>query len=349
MARISGRPELIKKINKSLIKKIIIEKAPITKPQLSKILDLSLPTVNKAVDELLEEGIVKIHQNTIEVKGSGKKPIFYEINGDCVTVLVAYFNNNILLIREYNLLSEIKNEKRINIENDITVESFLLHLNEMFSESQNRENITSISIGIPGVIENNNCISGAYTLKNFNGINLRKIIEEKFKVKAAVENDVNLIAMGILGKLNPNIENLVYLFLGKGIGTGIIINNKLYKGKSNFAGEIGEISLPNEESIEDKYKSAVKNNDEEKIRKIINFILAINISLLNPDVIIINSSIFKLRQSLLNEIYIKLKEKFGEHNTPEIYLDEKDTENGVDGALKMAFLKDNNDLNIVGK
>lgn len=349
MARISGKPELIKKINMSLIRKAITENSPITKPQLSKKLNLSLPTVNKAVDELLKEKVVKICQNVIKVKGSGKKPIFYEINGDCITVLTAYFNNNTLFLREYNLLSEIKNEKIINTQNGITVEKFLKYLDEMFLDSVSKKNITAISVGIPGVIEKNDCISGAHTLKDFNGINLKKIIEDKYGIKVVVENDANLITMGILEKLDPKIENLIYLFLSRGIGTGIIIDNKLYKGKSNFAGEIGEILLLDGETIEEKYKSAIENRDKENLKKIINFILTVNISLLNPDIVIINSSIFKINQNLLNKIYIELKEKFGECNVPEIYLDEKEVENGIEGALKMAFLKSNNDFTVVGK
>lgn len=312
-------------------------------------MDLSLPTVNKAVDELLEKGVVKICESMIEVKGCGKKPTFYEINGDSSTIITVYFKKNILFMREYNLLSEIKNEKILSIENNITVESFLEYLNDMFTESKSKENITIISIGIPGVIEKNNCISGAYSLKHFNGVNLKNVIEEKFGVKTTIENDVNLIAMGILEKLNSNIKNLVYLFLSEGIGTGTILNNKLYKGKSNFAGEVGEILFFDGESVEEKYKQAIKNHDKDKIRKIISFILNVNISVLNPDIIIINSSMFKLEQVLLNDIYKELKEKFGENNTPKIYLDEKDIENGIEGTMKMAFLKNNNDFSIVSK
>ena len=111
MATINGKPKIIKEINMALVRKNIIRYSPITKPELSKLLGLSLPTVNKCVDELLEKEIVKVFEGEIQVKGSGKKPIFYEINSDHVSYIAAYFKGTILTVREYNLLGKIKNEK----------------------------------------------------------------------------------------------------------------------------------------------------------------------------------------------------------------------------------------------
>ena len=349
MTKISGKPEIIKKINTNLVKKAIIENAPITKPQLSKMLNLSLPTINKTVEELLLIGEVRKCENKIEVKGSGKKPVFYEVNGDSITSIIVYFKNNFLYMKEYNILSEIKNEKKYHINKDFEIEKFLNILNKMYNESKNKENIRSISIGIPGEIEKNGCISGAYTLTNFNGINLQKIIEEKYNIEVKIENDVNLIAIGLLEKVPSDIKNLVYLFLGEGIGTGILIDKKLYKGKSNFAGEIGEILLFDGKTIEEKYKLTIESNNKEEIKRIILFILTINISILNPDIIIINSSIYKITKKIFDEILKKLKEKFGENNIPEIYLDEKDLENGIEGTLKMASFKNKDNLSIIDK
>ena len=48
MATINGKPKIIKEINMALVRKNIIRHSPITKPELSKLLGLSLPTVNKS-------------------------------------------------------------------------------------------------------------------------------------------------------------------------------------------------------------------------------------------------------------------------------------------------------------
>ena len=63
MTTINGKPKIIKEINMALVRKNIIRNSPITKPELSKLLGLSLPTINKCVDELLEKEIVKVLAN----------------------------------------------------------------------------------------------------------------------------------------------------------------------------------------------------------------------------------------------------------------------------------------------
>ena len=155
MATINGKPKIIKEINMALVRKNIIRHSPITKPELSKLLGLSLPTVNKCVDELLEKEIVKVFEGEIQVKGSGKKPIFYEINSDHVSYIAVYFKGTILTVREYNLLGKIKNEKVKKLKEDSDEKVLISVLDKIIKESKNKENIEAISIGVAGIVEEN--------------------------------------------------------------------------------------------------------------------------------------------------------------------------------------------------
>ena len=179
MATINGKPKIIKEINMALVRKNIIRHSPITKPELSKLLGLSLPTVNKCVDELLEKEIVKVFEGEIQVKGSGKKPIFYEINSDHVSYIAAYFKGTILTVREYNLLGKIKNEKVKKLKEDSDEKVLISVLDKIIKESKNKENIEAISIGVAGIVEENGSINNVYTLKKFNGVFLKRILEER--------------------------------------------------------------------------------------------------------------------------------------------------------------------------
>lgn len=65
-----------------------------------------------------------------------------------------------------------------------------------------------------------------------------------------IENDVNLMTIGEYYKGSGfNIPNLVYLFIGNGIGSGIIINGQFYKGSHTAAGEIGYMFIGNESNF----------------------------------------------------------------------------------------------------
>lgn len=349
MATINGKPKIIKEINMALVRKNIIRHSPITKPELSKLLGLSLPTVNKCVDELLEKEIVKVFEGEIQVKGSGKKPIFYEINSDHVSYIAAYFKGTILTVREYNLLGKIKNEKVKKLKEDSDEKVLISVLDKIIKESKNKENIEAISIGVAGIVEENGSINNVYTLKKFNGVFLKRILEERYNIPTIIENDANLVTFGLIDKIEFNTKNLVYIYMGTGIGTGTVIDGKLHKGKSNFSGEIGELSISIEKTLEDDYKEVLKRKDMEKFEKIIIFVIMINISILNPEIIVLNSDILKIEKSLLRNIIKKISKKFGEKNMPEIILDNNDIENGMKGALKLALQESDKDLKIIGK
>ncbi|MEQ3306063.1 ROK family transcriptional regulator [Fusobacterium varium] len=349
MATINGKPKIIKEINMALVRKNIIRHSPITKPELSKLLGLSLPTVNKCVDELLEKEIVKVFEGEIQVKGSGKKPIFYEINSDHVSYIAAYFKGTILTVREYNLLGKIKNEKVKKLKEDSDEKVLISVLDKIIKESKNKENIEAISIGVAGIVEENGSINNVYTLKKFNGVFLKRILEERYNIPTIIENDANLVTFGLIDKIEFNTKNLVYIYMGTGIGTGTVIDGKLHKGKSNFSGEIGELPISIEKTLEDDYKEVLKRKDMEKFEKIIIFVIMINISILNPEIIVLNSDILKIEKSLLQNIIKKISKKFGEKNMPEIILDNNDIENGMKGALKLALQESDKDLKIIGK
>lgn len=349
MATINGKPKIIKEINMALVRKNIIRHSPITKPELSKLLGLSLPTVNKCVDELLEKEIVKVFEGEIQVKGSGKKPIFYEINSDHVSYIAAYFKGTILTVREYNLLGKIKNEKVKKLKEDSDEKVLISVLDKIIKESKNKENIEAISIGVAGIVEENGSINNVYTLKKFNGVFLKRILEERYNIPNYNRNDANLVTFGLIDKIEFNTKNLVYIYMGTGIGTGTVIDGKLHKGKSNFSGEIGELPISIEKTLEDDYKEVLKRKDMEKFEKIIIFVIMINISILNPEIIVLNSDILKIEKSLLRNIIKKISKKFGEKNMPEIILDNNDIENGMKGALKLALQESDKDLKIIGK
>ena len=62
---LTGQPKLLKEVNRNIVKKMIFEYGPITKPELSKRSNLSLPTINKIVDGLEQDGIVRREKSKV--------------------------------------------------------------------------------------------------------------------------------------------------------------------------------------------------------------------------------------------------------------------------------------------
>lgn len=119
------------------------------------------------------------------------------------------------------------------------------------SISINQENITAMGIGVPGMI---NFIKGIVDfvphlpIRNFP---LKKVLSQKYKkIPIYIENDANLAAFGEKkAGAGQGVSNLICVTLGTGIGGGIIINNKIYRGALGCAGEIGHMVIDNRGSI----------------------------------------------------------------------------------------------------
>jgi predicted NBD/HSP70 family sugar kinase len=103
--------------------------------------------------------------------------------------------------------------------------------------------VIGIGIGVPGIVNKEGDILLAPNL-GWKNMNLKSELETEFKLPVIVENEANAGAYGEkqfgAGK---EFENLIYISAGIGIGTGIIINNQLYRGSGGFSGEMGHMII----------------------------------------------------------------------------------------------------------
>lgn len=104
------------------------------------------------------------------------------------------------------------------------------------------QNIESIGIGIPGIVDvkGHNVIYSANL--NWNNVPLCKKLMDKFNILINIENDATLagIAELVLG-VSKGYNTSVFITIGTGIGGGIVINNKVYTGRHGIGSEIGHM------------------------------------------------------------------------------------------------------------
>lgn len=138
-----------------------------------------------------------------------------------------------------NKLSEIIT-KRINsqVSADEVLEQLFLLIDELISTD-----VTSIGIGVPGLVNNEEqIVYDVVYIPSWKKIPLQKLLEDRYKIPIHIENDANCFALGELyfGK-GIGYNSMIGLTIGTGLGSGIIINGKLYAGKNGGAGEFGMI------------------------------------------------------------------------------------------------------------
>jgi glucokinase len=108
------------------------------------------------------------------------------------------------------------------------------------------DSLKSIAIGVPGVTNSDDgtVIATSY-LMGWRNVPLRALVEEALKIPAAIDNDVNLAAIGESWTgAATNVQDFVFLAIGTGLGAGIVLNGRPYRGHHWSAGEIGYLLVP---------------------------------------------------------------------------------------------------------
>ncbi len=104
--------------------------------------------------------------------------------------------------------------------------------------------VRGVGIGAPGAVDSE---SGRVIFApnlGWEDIELKKELEEKLEVPVFVENDCNICALGIYeSELEKKPRQMVGIFLGTGIGGGIMLDGKLFSGFNRTAGEVGHMVI----------------------------------------------------------------------------------------------------------
>ena len=105
--------------------------------------------------------------------------------------------------------------------------------------------IRAIGIGAPGpILYEKGIVVEAPNLPGWKRVNLKNILKKEFKVPIFVDNDANCAALAEAWfGAGKNVRHFLYITVSTGIGGGIIIDKKLYRGASGSAGEFGHMTI----------------------------------------------------------------------------------------------------------
>ena len=211
---------------------------------LAKELELSIPTVTKFINEMCEDGYINDY-GKLETSG-GRHPSLYGLNpesGYFIGVDIKKFSINIGIINFKGDMIEQKNGIPYKFENTPDAMERLCQIIRDFIEDTtiDAEKILNININISGRV---NPESGySFSVFNFSERPLNEILSEKIGHSVCIDNDTRAMTYGeyMKGCVNGE-ENILFVNISWGLGIGIIIDGKIYTGKSGFSGEFGHIN-----------------------------------------------------------------------------------------------------------
>lgn len=218
---------------------------------LSKELDLSVPTVTKFIGEMCEDGYINDY-GKLETNG-GRHPNLYGLNpesGYFIGVDIKRFAINIGLVNFKGEMMELKMNIPYRFENSIEGMNELCKLILSFIKKLNinKEKILNINVNVSGRV---NPESGySFSQFNFEERPLADVLTEKLGYKVTIDNDTRAMTYGeYMQGCVKGEKDIIFVNISWGLGIGIIIDGKVYTGKSGFSGEFGHISTFENEII----------------------------------------------------------------------------------------------------
>lgn len=124
-------------------------------------------------------------------------------------------------------------------------EKALAFVEALFRKLAGKYNLLSLGFGLPGLVDyQKGYIHYLVNLKKWRNIEWKQILESKLQLAVFLDNDVNVATLAeyYLGA-GYGCRNMLMLALGTGVGGGLILAGKIYRGKNNLAGEAGHIPL----------------------------------------------------------------------------------------------------------
>ncbi|OLN33255.1 ROK family transcriptional regulator [Desulfosporosinus metallidurans] len=237
----------MKSLNKSAILNVVRQYGPISRAKIAKLTKLTPPTVTNLVGELIESHLVV--ESTLGESTGGRKPILLRINSSAFCVIGVYAGAKRVKAVTAHLDGKVVQQVEMKYSDNQTSEQFLLTLESavekvMQSTLPIQESFLGIGVGMHGLVDPEQGLSLFAPHLNLRHIPIKAALEKRFKLPVEVENDVRAQALGEswFGK-GAGISNFICVHVGTGVGAGIIIDNKLYRGTSFTAGEIGHTTI----------------------------------------------------------------------------------------------------------
>lgn len=229
-----------KTITRSRILNYVINNQVTSKVEVSKNLNLSMPTVLSNVNDLIAKGII-IETGEYESTG-GRKAKSIGINPSyrySVGIVITANHVGMVLV---NLKYEIVKFRRVRMKfspDASYCQELSVLTSEFLKDTEYQERILGLGISIPGIISQKDHLlikSHALQLENYS----LSFLEQAFDLPVYFENDANAAMMA--EDMN-RYRNAIYLSLNNTLGGAFCIDGKLFQGENQKAGEFGHMIL----------------------------------------------------------------------------------------------------------
>jgi glucokinase len=245
-----GRPPLLRQTNAQLLLKLLRSGGPCSKADLVRSSGLSAPTVTNVIAHFASAGIVELLGEGDSTGGRPPDILRFRAERGCVVAVEIGHSFVRLLLTDLNgseldraeIALPWSESSPAEVCSQVAWEVRRLTRRHGHADTQ----LLGLVVGVPAIVNvETGSVLELSALKDWSKVPLRAMLRKEFKCCVIVENDTNLAAQGesYRGAARGQ-RDFVFITIGDGVGAGIFLRGKLYRGSAWTAGEIGYLRVP---------------------------------------------------------------------------------------------------------
>lgn len=227
--------------------KLIRDGSATTRAELVDLTGLARSTVSQRVDSLLADRLL-VEAGEAPSSG-GRPPTLLEFNRNAGVVLAADLGATHSRLAVSDLVADplatVAGERPIADGPEAVLKWVETEFASLLHEAdKSNDDLVGVGIGLPGPVEfaSGRAVSPPI-MPGWDGYDVRGRLEERLGVPVLVDNDVNIMALGEWWAMDRPVDDFLYIKIGTGIGSGLILGGHLHRGADGAAGDIGHIQV----------------------------------------------------------------------------------------------------------
>ncbi len=227
--------------NTQLVFSTIYERGEISRAEIARLTHLTRPTVSDVVADLIHAGLIEEVGRAPST--GGKRAILLRVDEDSRCLIGLDLAREDFRGALINLRGEIKQRVSLPLEGrDGNAALELVYTLVETLKAAAQHPVLGIGIGAPGLVDAVDGVIHQAVNLNWRNIHLRDLLQERYRLPVYMANDCQVAALGeyTFGENNRG-KDLVVIYVGKGVGAGIVVSGRLFHGNPLGAGEIGHV------------------------------------------------------------------------------------------------------------
>lgn len=221
-----------------------------SRSDLARLTGLSRTTVTTLVSDLQARGLVVEQADArAEPAGRGRPPVLLRLDAAAGSALGIAFGHRQVRVAIADLSSTVLAERYREMDVDHSPEEALDAAAELAAEvvaeaDADRTRVIGAGMALPAPIDSHKGVVGSTVLPTWGGVLAGEELARRLEIPVELDNDANLGALAEVSfGAGRDLGDVVYVLMSSGIGAGLVLGGRLYRGATGLAGELGHIQV----------------------------------------------------------------------------------------------------------